>query len=115
MVIPDPPLDALLQSLVFALHYVPATARRLNSIDELPAHLRARALAYRTWQAWSDDTCVRFVCAHRVPGRPHPTVLAEFFDMDGRMVCAGVWRQNRSARWVLDAPVNHSSDRAFTP
>ena len=99
------PASVLLNSLLTALHYVPAGALRVKSEIELPLNLRARirSSADDAWQAWAYGPRWWFATAHRLHSSAEPSVVAEFFDADGRCVAAGVWRRHHE-RWVLETP-----------
>lgn len=98
--------DALLSSLVNSLHYVPVGARRITAATELPTCLQSRAgrPAGRAWQAWAYGARIWFVSARSVSSGESVVVFAEFFDMDGRCACAGIWRRDRWRKWVLATP-----------
>ena len=100
-------LDALLESLVTSLHYVPIGARKVSSGEELPLRLRARIVEPHrgSWKAWLYGEHVWFVCARRISGDRESKVLVEFFDIDGRSVCKGIWVRDRLLRWALALPV----------
>lgn len=57
------------------------------------------------WRAWVDGARTWFVSARDVSEAAGRAVLAEFYDADGRFVSAGVWRQEHTDQWVLEAPV----------
>lgn len=100
-------LDAQLESLVTSLHYVPIGAREVTSGEELPLCLRARIVEpyWGSWKAWLYGERVWFVCARRIFGDRESKVLVEFFDIDGRSVCKGIWVRDRLLRWALALPV----------
>lgn len=55
-----------------------------------------------------------FVCANGITESDGPKVLVEFFDMDGRSVCKGVWVRDRLLRWMLAMPVDCSVETRTT-
>jgi hypothetical protein len=101
------PVDGLLDSFVVSQRYVPSTARRIHSRDELPLRLQrcTRNVRNSIWHAWSDGLRIWFVLGTVVPEisreqRRH-ALHVSFFDMEGRLASSGVWTLSGDGRWVL--------------
>ena len=101
-------LELLLQQFAVETRYVPPQARLIDDLAELPLALQRKALGCGSdavWRAWVHDGCTRFIIGRLSPWsihRPDRVMLhALFFDVSGELVSSGVWRREKSARWIL--------------
>lgn len=101
----EQPAGPLLDSLISALHYLPECAQQVRSAEDLPACLRKQTYAPGgyVWRAWCDGTRIWFVLGRCLGHMGEPHVQAGFFDVDGRLVAAGVW-QRHDRQWMLEMP-----------
>ena len=102
-------LRIFLRSFIRSRRYIPSSARRIRSVEELPTALRCHTDGRKDllWRAWEDGSRVWFVLGGLVNG---PTVEDRvglqlmFFDTDGRLVAAGIWLRTKSRGWLLHTP-----------
>jgi hypothetical protein len=102
------PLRVLLEEFARERRYVPERAKVVESVDELPLRLQARANGAQgdaQWHAWSDGHRIWFIVGQHVhvPGeRARETMLKiVFYDHDGVLAACGVWLRRVTGHWVL--------------
>jgi hypothetical protein len=101
-------LSVLLEEFVRERRYVPERAQVIESLDELPLRLQARAngaQADAQWRAWVDGHRTWFVVGQRVrvPGEQvrEITLRIAFYDHDGVQAACGIWLRRDTGHWVL--------------
>lgn len=104
-------LGTLLDEFVRDRSYVPQRAQAIESLDELPLRLQARATsapAGSQWRAWADGHRLWFIVGLRVPSkRARETTLKIFFyDHSGVLAACGIWLRPVTGNWVLYSVLN---------
>jgi len=101
-------LSALLEEFTRERSYVPEDAQAIDSIDELPLSLQARARDASPgghWRAWAQGHRIWFTTLRpvRIPGGQPREISARisFYDQDGTLAASGVWLRRDTGRWVL--------------
>lgn len=101
-------LDALLEEFVRERRYVPEHALLIESLDELPLRLQARARSAQLdaqWRAWTDGHRIWFIVARPVSvagGQVREiTLKMAFYDHDGALAACGVWLRQVTGHWML--------------
>ncbi len=96
-------LEALLESLVRHLGFLPGTSRRLEKADELPERLReltSGAKGEKAWCAWRDGERLWFYAAEmslpQSRERGKAVLRVTSYGPEGEIIDSGWWMRGRS-------------------
>lgn len=110
-------LSELLDEFVRERRYVPERVPVIESLDDLPLRLQARAKSAGSdtqWRAWTDGHRIWFIVARpiRVPGQQarEITLQMRFYDHDGALAAAGVWLRRVTGHWMLYGVLDDEQD-----
>lgn len=100
--------SALLEEFVGERSYVPDGAQVIDSSDDLPPRLQARARGARAethWRAWTDGHRIWLILAQpvSVPSQQAGEIALKmgFYDQDGVLASCGIWLRRATGGWAL--------------